>query len=281
MISRRRFIIAAAGAGLSATGSGFYIRKIEPAWLRVTTSQLKLPPGKWPGTPLRVLHLSDLHFSHAVPLSLIDAAITRGLAEKPDLICVTGDFVTFNESYDAAAYAPVLARLAAAAPTFATLGNHDGRFKNPFAVAPHQVGELLRHAGLGLLQNRRETLSVRGRRLHLVGVGDLWMRECLPQIAFNNFAPPADEPVLALCHNPDAKEAIRPHRWDALLCGHTHGGQCGLPFIGAALAPVRDKRYLGGVYRYAERWLHVSRGVGNLHGVRLFCRPEISLLEFS
>lgn len=280
MISRRRFIIAAAGAGVSAAGL-VYIRKIEPAWLRVSRMPLSLPAGKWQGAPLRVLHLTDLHFSRAVPLGLIEAAIARGLAEKPDLICVTGDFVTYNEDYDASVYAPVLARLSAAAPTFAVLGNHDSRVINRFAVLPHRVSELLRHAGLTLLHNRNQTLTVHGRRVHLAGVGDWWMRECLPSEAFRNLTPAPNEPVLALCHNPDAKETLRPHPWDALLCGHTHGGQCGLPFINAALAPVRDKRFLGGAYRYADRWLHISRGVGNLHGVRLFCRPEINVLEFA
>lgn len=104
----------------------------------------------------------------------------------------------------------------------------------------------------------------------------------MPGVAFRELnSSSSGEPILALCHNPDPKEHLLFAQWHALLCGHTYGGPCGLPFIGAALAPVKDQRYLGGAYRYANRWLHITRGVGNLHGVRIFCRPEVSLLELA
>jgi predicted MPP superfamily phosphohydrolase len=122
---------------------------------------------------------------------------------------------------------------------------------------------------------------VRGRRVHLVGLGDWWCGDCRPRQAFRGFIPPPGEPVLVLSHNPDSKAALKLYRWHVLLCGHTHGGQCGLPWIGAALAPVRDKSTIAGVYRWADRWLHVTRGVGNLHGVRFACRPEVALLELA
>ncbi len=277
MISRRRFLIAAAGA---ATGVGTlaYARKLEPQWLDVSQRVLPLPAATWSGPPLRVLHLSDLHLSSAVPLAYIDRAITCGLAEKPDLICVTGDFI------DADAYAPVLARLAAAAPTFATLGNHDGgRFTASFGGEPSvaRIGALLTRARLNWLHNQTAAAMVRGRRVHIVGLGDWWCGDCRPALAFRGFAPPPGEPVIALSHNPDSKEALKRYPWHVLLCGHTHGGQCGLPILGPALAPVRDKSMIAGAYRWADRWIHVTRGVGNLYGLRFACRPEVAVLNLA
>jgi predicted MPP superfamily phosphohydrolase len=52
-----------------------------------------------------------------------------------------------------------------------------------------------------------------------------------------------------------------------------------LPLIGAPFAPVNDKRYLRGLYAWENRWLHITRGVGNLHGIRFNCRTEVSVLE--
>ncbi len=66
-----------------------------------------------------------------------------------------------------------------------------------------------------------------------------------------------------------------------MLSGHTHGGQVILPFDGPRFAPVMDKRYVAGLGMWGERQIHVSRGVGNLHGVRFRCRPEINLLTLS
>ncbi|MBC7367615.1 MAG: phosphodiesterase YaeI, partial [Undibacterium sp.] len=280
---RRRFILAAGGAA-PGVGSLAYVGKVEPQWLDVNTTALPLPAGLWSGAPLRVLHLSDLHLSRTVPLAFIDQAITRGLAEKPEVICVTGDFITAGHFFDPAAYATVLARLAAAAPTFATLGNHDG---GPWTAGfgglptPRNVSGMLTRAGLTWLHNQTAALTVRGRRLHLVGMGDWWCGDCRPALAFRNFSPPPDEPVLALSHNPDSKEALKKFPWHVMLSGHTHGGQCGVPLLGPALAPVRDKDFIAGAYRYADRWLYITRGVGNLHGIRLLCRPEVSVLALA
>ena len=283
MIPRRRFLVAAAGA-TAGFGGWVYSRRVEPRWLDVSEKNLALPSGAWSGPPLRVLYLSDLHFSSTVPLAQIDDAITRGLTLRPDVICVTGDFVTAQDRFDEAAYTSVLARLAAAAPVFATLGNHDGGVYSGNSigqVSTTRVGAMVRRAGFTLLHNRSANLTVRGRRVHLVGLGDWWSQQCLPGLAFQAFTPSPGEPILALSHNPDSKEALLPYPWHVLLSGHTHGGQCGLPFVGAALAPVRDKRYLAGAYRYANRWLHITRGVGNLHSLRVFCRPEVSLLALA
>jgi predicted MPP superfamily phosphohydrolase len=282
-LTRRRFLLAATGGAAALSGVA-YARKIEPHWLDVSSTALPLPAGTWSGAPLRVLHLSDLHLSRTVPLAFINEAITRGLAKKPDLICVTGDFITAGHAFDPVAYTPVLARLAAAAPTFATLGNHDG---GPWTagfggVSSRQVvGEMLTRAGHTWLNNQTASITVRGRRVHLVGMGDWWCGDCRPALAFRNFSPPFGEPVIALSHNPDSKDFLKKYPWHVMLCGHTHGGQCGLPFIGTALAPVRDKDFIAGSYRYADRWLYITRGVGNLHGIRLFCRPEVSLLSLA
>ena len=56
----------------------------------------------------------------------INYAITAGITEKPDLICVTGDFITRGAHFASRDYATVLKRLSAVAPTYGVLGNHDG-----------------------------------------------------------------------------------------------------------------------------------------------------------
>jgi predicted MPP superfamily phosphohydrolase len=44
---------------------------------------------------------------------------------------------------------------------------------------------------------------------------------------------------------------------------------------------VKDRRFVKGLHRWNDRWLHITKGVGNLHGVRLNCRPEVSLLTLA
>jgi predicted MPP superfamily phosphohydrolase len=253
----------------------------EPRWLDVTRRRVSLP-GFRPQFPIRVLHLSDLHASIFVPPSLIDHAISLGLAAKPDLICVTGDFITLREGFDASAYAQLLRRLPAAAPTYAVLGNHDGGSwsRDHHGFPDHRVVDrILEEAGIDLLHNRSARVGVAGSGLTLAGVGDLWSHEAQPARAFAGVT--ADEPVLFLAHNPDTKDRARAWPWHLMLSGHTHGGQVIVPFEGQRYAPVADKRYVAGLRSWGARQIHVTRGVGNVGGVRFRCRPEVSILTIS
>jgi predicted MPP superfamily phosphohydrolase len=51
-----------------------------------------------------------------------------------------------------------------------------------------------------------------------------------------------------------------------------------LPGLGAPWTPVRDKRFIAGMYSWDNRWIHITRGVGNVHGLRFNCPPEVSLV---
>ncbi len=237
-------------------------------------------PLRVKGGPLRVLHLSDFHLSPVVSLAFIAESIALGLAEKPDLILVTGDFLT-GRLENIAPYAATLARLPAAAPTFACLGNHDGGIwagSRSGLASIVEVSRLLRRAGIPCLVNTHAEITLREQALQLIGLGDLWSGMCEPAKAFAQIPARGDALRLVLNHNPDAKAQLRPYDWDLMLAGHTHGGQIRIPLLGAPFAPVEDKRYIEGLHRWENRWLYITRGVGNLHGVRFNCRPEVSLL---
>lgn len=280
-LSRRRLLLGAGWLGATAAAGAAYTRFLEPGWLEVSQRTVQL--GREPASPVRVLHLSDLHASGFVPLEFIAQAIQLGLAEKPDLVCLTGDFITGHYS-PMADYADALRILTKAAPVFACLGNHDGgvysgrpeRFRPP---NHEQVRRLLQACGVKCLLNQAGEFAGRGRRLQLVGVGDLWSRETRAADAFASV--PHDSATLLLMHNPDGKDAVADFPWHLALCGHTHGGQLRLPFFGTPFAPVRDHRYVAGLNRWRDRWIFTTRGVGNLHGVRFNCRPEVSLLTLT
>jgi predicted MPP superfamily phosphohydrolase len=274
-VTRRKFVHSfLATSGIAASYPCYF----EPRWLAVTRPDVTLPRARLTEA-VRILHISDLHLSLPVPLSLIDGAITLGLKERPDVICLTGDFITGREDLDSGAYAITLSRLAASAPTFAVLGNHDGGIwaREMGGYSDHEVVQrLLVGSGIRLLHNSSAHVRIRSAALSFVGVGDLWADEVEPRQAFSGLD--ANEPVVLLAHNPDSEDVLANHPWDLMLSGHTHGGQVIIPFDGPRFAPVLDKRYVAGLGAWGSRQIHVSRGVGSLGGVRFRCRPEVNLL---
>jgi predicted MPP superfamily phosphohydrolase len=272
-ISRRSFLTMAALAAPNAA----YARLVEPGWLELTQRECCIPDL---ARPVNLVHLSDFHASHDVPQQLIERAIEMALQTRPDVICVTGDFVTDATGFDAKWYAKTLRRLAAAAPSFASLGNHDGGVwsatRGGFRTTA-EISSIVEGSGISLLANRSARIALRGAELQLVGVGDLWAEDLDAAKAFGGADPHC--PTVLLSHNPDTKELLGEYHWTLMLSGHTHGGQVVAPVIGWSPAPVRDREYVSGLKPWKDRWIQVSRGVGNIAGVRYNCRPEVTRIR--
>ncbi|HTC90740.1 MAG TPA: phosphodiesterase YaeI [Bryobacteraceae bacterium] len=258
-----------------------YAFGVEPNWLERTFYRVKLP-CKSLTRSVRILHLSDFHASPVVPFSLIENAVSLGLDAKPDVICLTGDFVTDAAPFDEAQYGRILRRLSCAGPIFATLGNHDGGAWGASVGGLKDTGmvcALLSSAGIPLLHNRSEIVRLRDQSLRLAGVPDLWSEQVNGDLAFANI--PADDPAILLAHNPDTKDVLADRPWDLMLSGHTHGGQVVLPILGDRFTPVRDKRFIAGLKPWNGRQVYVTRGVGSIDGVRVNCRPEVTILDLT
>lgn len=271
LVNRRTFLACLTGSA----AVGGYMRFWEPGAISVLRHNFFFNTQM---AGFRILHLSDFHASAVVSLNFIMESLQLGLAEKPDLIFLTGDFITTTYK-DFAGYTEALQLLSAAAPTYACIGNHDGGWWARHRGYPNwqNVAEMLKAARITVLHNESMVIEVKSVRLQLVGLGDLWARECDPAKAFERAD--ASIPTMVLSHNPDSKELISDQKWDLMLCGHTHGGQLSLPWIGTPFAPVRDHRYVSGLNRWRDRFIHTTPGVGNLHGMRLNCPPEVSVID--
>src|SRR2546427_8798247 len=86
--SRRRFLSA---IGSGALGTAAYMRWGESDWLQVGRHCVPIDSES---PPVHILHMSDLHASPVVSLAQINESIDLGLSLKPDLICLTGDYIT-------------------------------------------------------------------------------------------------------------------------------------------------------------------------------------------
>jgi hypothetical protein len=219
----------------------------------------------------RIVHLSDIHHGLYLPLqALIDAVeVTNGL--QPDLVALTGDFVTHSRAY-IEPVAAILSLLRARFGVFAVLGNHD------FRVGADEVTRALRRERIHVLRNRHVTLHLNGHVLHMAGVDDLGygadLRRALQRI-------PHGAPAVLLSHNPAIIRHAAHHGIGLVLSGHTHGGQVNLPLVGSILGRSPDRmRFKAGWDRLGPTQIYVSRGIGTVVlPLRVRCPAEISHLE--
>jgi hypothetical protein len=253
-----------------------YARFVEPFWIEVRRVDIPLDGLT---APIRVAHLSDWHTAPAV-YATIDRSIAETERAQPDLIFLTGDFVSATTGFDADWLVSRLHAVSRIAPTRAVLGNHDGGAWNAAygdSDSTEAIRAVLKRARVPILDNECERFAIRGAAVQVVGVGDLWSGEMDGHAAFAS----ADRspPTILLSHNPDSKAPLAKFDWDLMLSGHTHGGQVVVPILGWNPAPVYDRRYLRGLYEWKGRRIYISRGVGSGFPMRFNARPDVSILD--
>lgn len=218
---------------------------------------------------LRVLHLTDFHFSEMMSPRYFDHVIQEARNLKPDLIAMTGDYAGGNHLYRESI--AIYEALDAPLGIYAVRGNHD------YSSEPAVMAYWMRRAGIVILKNRAVTLERQGQRIELLGVEHPYKR-------VRDWGRLVDETVsfrLALSHTPDNIGHLARLNCQLVLSGHTHGGQGRLPVIGPLLVPsIHGRRFHTGFHRVRSSLLYVSAGVG-LHTIplRFRCRPEIALIE--
>jgi predicted MPP superfamily phosphohydrolase len=240
-----------------------YLLKIE----RRAVGLHRLPPAL---DGLRVVQLSDLHHSPFTGREQIEHAVATANNLEPDLIVLTGDYVSHEREY-AAPCAEMLGQLRARYGVFAVLGNHDHWTDAPL------ITDLFRAEGIRLLINEGFRFDARGSSFWLAGVDDTMVGlEDLP-LALAGSQP--DEMKLLLAHNPIILRRAARAGVDLVLSGHTHGGQVNLRSEKSPSGRPR-RRILRGLAKRGETQIYVSRGLGTVVlPLRYGAPPEVTLLE--
>lgn len=273
--SRRTFLRrSAAAATAAAAGAFLYTWRVEPHWVEIVRRDLPIAGLPTPLAGSRLIQLSDLHAGPVVDQSYLLATAEKVAELKPDLLALTGDFMSCYGDESVAKALQVVRRLPEPRlGRVAILGNHDygrGWQRNEVASA---LADGMNELGVRVLRN--EVIETAG--LQIGGVDDYWTRHFRPAEMLEQFD--SARPALALCHNPDGVDRPEWAEFQGwILAGHTHGGQCKAPWLRPPILPVRNKRYVAGVYELGGgRQLYINRGIGYLHRVRFNSRPEITV----
>ena len=254
------------------------VRGKAPEWLEVTQLNLHLPNLRSQFKGLRLVHISDLHYSRIVSGKYLQHCIERINLLDADIVVLTGDYIThdikgrFREKV-----ANLLGSIQNRFGVYACLGNHDygvgGMFKNKVRDLLEQMIDSMENNGVNILRNDSSVLEVDGQGLWLVGLGDLWAKDFDPEKAFKNV--PEDEAVIALMHNPEGMKYLHKSSANVVMSGHTHG-VCHEHSTKLGWSK-RKRDFHAGLYNVRGKKLYVNRGLGRLGRARFNARPEITV----
>ncbi len=273
--SRDLFKLAAAasmvGAAFIGAGGFTYARQVEPDWLEVTHRSMRLPALAPEFHGLRLVQISDIHMDRWMNRKRINAIVDIVNRLKPDIVAITGDFVTARPEKYASDLESALCRLAPSMGTLGVLGNHD-HWSNP-----RLVRKVMKQSGVIDLNNCTHTLQRGQAMLHFGGVDDSLVRSSRLDEVLGRL--PSKGAAVLLAHEPDfADISAASGRFDLQLSGHSHGGQIVLPVVGRLYLPPLGQKYPSGLYNIGKMKLYTNRGLGTVHfRMRLNCRPEITV----
>lgn len=244
---------------------------------------------------LTIAHLSDFHLSPFVAERHVRRAVEATNAESPDLIALTGDYVTQGGHF-INRLGNALAGLHARLGVYAVLGNHD------HLVGGARVAEALATAGIRVLNNENHLLCwVEGQgwqsdaasddpaagpappeapscALAIVGVDDPYRGK--PDLVKAMRGVEEAVPTVVLSHNPDVLYPLQGRRSTLILSGHTHGGQVFRLGRHLLRATTFGKKQPYGLHRLGKAQIYITSGIGTTFlPIRLFCPAEVALLR--
>jgi hypothetical protein len=216
-----------------------------------------------------IAQLSDVHHGALVDAPHVLQAVQIVNRLEPDLIALTGDYVTHSRAYIEPC-AELLRELRSRDGVLAVLGNHD------FWTDANGMARAFKQRGIEVLRNTHTQLARNGDRLALLGVDDYTVR-CHDLRAAMRGVPNLERKVL-LSHNPNLIRQAAEARVDLVLSGHTHGGQINLPAINKRSRKLW--KFWRGHGQLGNTQIYVNRGLGTvIVPIRYHCPPEITLIE--
>lgn len=233
----------------------------------------------------KILHVSDLHNKEFIINQKY--LINKSKNVKPDIIVITGDFIDSRRTNVDVAM-EYIDEAVKIAPVYYVTGNHEARKLEEY----EELIKRLEEQGVIIMDDKCISLTRGNDKISLFGMQDTsFFYEGL-----NNYGCKRIEEKMHklseeskeygdlrifLIHRPELIKTYKKENIDLVLCGHAHGGQVRIPFVGPIAAPQQGffPKYTSGMYTEDNTSMVVSRGLGNsIIPLRIFNRPELVVI---
>lgn len=302
---------------------GIWSFYVEPNIISLTRLRWYLGEKSRHLSGLKLVHISDLHLNSTQSEKFLEKIIRKINELSPDILLFSGDFLCHATLHNEDRLKKFLNKFSPKMGAFCVLGNHDyaqyvsgnekgmidiikpGVFRtfkrilasilNVFKANQSRKGttedakkvglneklcNLLKETPFRILNNETVTLPI---GLNIVGLGELFLSQCRPDIAYRNYKP--DFPGIVLVHNPDAIPDLSVYPGEWIFSGHTHGQQIYIPWpkfgkrLSEKLTGLENPEFCRGYIRVGNKQVYVTRGLGSTNRIRFNSTPEICLIE--
>lgn len=199
---------------------------------------------------------------------------------KPDVIFISGDMIDSRRT-DINEAIQVAQQLVKIAPTYYVNGNHEYRV----SIYPEFEAKL-KEIGVNVLRNQSVKFQKESESIELMGIDDPhfisknngYHAENVAVLQELEKLKTDDSYTILLSHRPEFFETFVEHKINLVLCGHTHGGQIRIPFVGGVIAPHQGffPKYDAGLFVKENTVMIISKGLGrSSFPLRVNDSPEI------
>ncbi len=238
--------------------------------------------------PLRIVQLTDLHNRQFGKDN--EKLVSEILNQNPDLVVMTGDMIN-EDNVDISIISSLISKLSSKVPVYYSYGNHELIYEKRISSDLYQTIE---KAGAIVLNYQYKDIVVKGNSIRIGGYyGFYWTphmitdnkEESDAMDEFSSSFEDTDSFKLLLCHIPTTWldwNRIDDFPIDLVLCGHYHGGQIRIPFIGGLYAPYVGwfPKYTKGLFIGKKANCILSTGLGSNRIVpRINNPPEIVVIN--
>lgn len=217
----------------------------------------------------KVVHISDLHNKR---FGRKNSRLIKLIREQsPDIIVISGDIADSRHT-DIAAAVEFVSEASEVAPVYYTTGNHEHRFSSEKF---DRLISGIQSAGGTVLLDKTAVIERGDERLYITGLADSSLHTGI----LKNIMP--QEPgclSLLISHQPQFISLYTQSSADITFCGHAHGGQFRIPFVGGFVAPGQGlfPKYTEGMHFRGDKAVVISRGLGSsIIPSRINNRPEV------
>jgi predicted MPP superfamily phosphohydrolase len=222
---------------------------------------------------LKVVHITDIHLGQWISIERLKGVMNLVNQQKPDIIAITGDFVSYAIDHLIDDLTSCLSILEPNVASIAVLGNHD------HWLGADKIRKSLGDSNIIDISNNVYTLEREGAMLNFAGVDSVMLGKHRLDVVMDKL--PNSGPAILLAHEPDfADISSTTGRFSLQISGHSHGGQFLIPGVGTFIRGSQFLKYPAGKYKVGDMIQYTNRGLGtNIFWIRINCPPEITVFN--